>query len=206
MTWVSIKEAVKHYNVSIPTLRRWADDRTVPSRRTPTGNRQFKIPENDEEELDIQDDRTDYIYVRVSSYKQRDDMERQKTFLSTQFPSHIIISDIGSGLNFKRSGFISLLEQIQTKSVRQIVVTSKDRLCRFGFELVEILCKQHGSEILVLEQNDKSPEGELATDLLDIIQVFCCRRNGKRRYTNKMSKNKIESQTSSEKAITTMVS
>lgn len=206
MSWASIKEASSHYNVSIPTLRRWADDRIVPSRRTPTGNRQFKIQEINEDELGCENDRTIYIYVRVSSYKQRDDMERQKTFLSTQFPSHIIISDIGSGLNFKRSGFISLLEQIQTKSVGQIVVASRDRLCRFGFELVEILCQQHGSEILVLEHNDKSPEGELAADLLDIIQVFCCRRNGKRRYTNKMSQNKITPQTSSEKNTSTMVS
>lgn len=192
--WLRVNEAARYYNISNYTVRKWADLGKLPSRRTPTNQRQIQIIENS----DPGPERTDYIYVRVSSYKQKDDLARQKTFLSQKFPFHSVISDVGSGLNFKRRGLISLLEHIQDGTVGQIVVTSRDRLCRFGFELIEEIARYNGSKILVLEHNDDSPEGELAADLLDIVQVFCCRRNGKRRYKDQTVKNPVETEPSSE--------
>ena len=198
--WVYLKEATEHYQASAPTLRRWADTGKVPSRRAPSGHRQFKISTGP----NPQSERSNYVYVRVSSRKQKDDLERQASFLSQQFPQHKIIKDFGSGINYKRPGLISLLELVEADLVGEIVVASKDRLCRFGFELIDwakgrALEEQHDTEILVLEQNDNSPEKELSAELLDIIQVFCCRRNGKRRYdTSKLLKAKTNPKTSPE--------
>jgi len=191
--WVYLKDAKEHYQVSAPTLRRWADTGKIPSRRAPSGHRQFKISTGPSKI----GGRSNYLYVRVSSRKQKDDLERQASFLSQQFPQHKIIKDYGSGINYKRKGLVSLLELVEADLVGQIVVASKDRLCRFGFELIDWICEQHDTEIMVLEQNNGSPEEELGAELLDIIQVFCCKRNGKRRYnTNKLLEAKIKSQTS----------
>lgn len=102
-----------------------------------------------------------------------------------RFPDHEVVTDVGSGINWKRPGLLSILERAQRGTVRQVVVASRDRLCRFAFELVEHVLKTGGAELLVLESDDQSPEQELSDDLMSIVQVFCCRRNGKRRYTRK---------------------
>lgn len=199
--WVSIGKAAKFYSVSISTLRRWVDTDKLQSRRTLTGQRQVNIDPN----FGLPE-RKNIIYVRVSSYKQRDDLERQKDFLSTKYPEHDIISDIGSGVNFKRQGFIALLESIQEGNIGEVVVASKDRLCRFGFEIIEWLCQYHNTKLVVLEHDQFSPEEELASELLDIVQVFCCRRNGKRRYCNKNPKDEVKSDSSSKENPSSMES
>ena len=98
-----------------------------------------------------------------------------------QYPGHTVISDIGSGLKFKRKGLLSLLELCERGLVQEVVVASKDRLCRFGFDLVAWFFERQGVRLLVLEQDDKSPEAELAEDVLSVVQVFSCRWNGRRR-------------------------
>jgi len=75
----------------------------------------------------------------VSSRKQKDDLERQCTFLKNKFPNHTLIKDIGSGLNYKRPGLLKLLEFSNSGRAEEIIVSSKDRLCRFGFELLQWL-------------------------------------------------------------------
>lgn len=185
--WASIGKASKFYGVSISTLRRWVDGDKLQSRRTPTGQRQVYI-----DPFFGAPPRKAIVYVRVSSHKQKDDLERQKNFLSSKYPNHEVVSDIGSGINFKRPGFVSLLESIQEGAIGEIVVASKDRLCRFGFEIIEWLCQYHNTKLVVLEHRDFSPEEELSAELLDIVQVFCCRRNGHRRYSNKISKDEVK--------------
>jgi predicted site-specific integrase-resolvase len=132
------------------------------------------------------------IYTRVSSSKQKNDLDRQTAFLQNKYPNHIVIKDIGSGLNYKRKGLLKLLELSFKGLVGEVVVYSKDRLCRFGFELVEWLLLQNDSKILVLEQIDKSPEQEFSEDILSILQVFACRWNGKRKYTDKNKEIQVE--------------
>jgi putative resolvase len=187
--WISTKEACKIYGVSGNTIRRWADDGTIIFKRTPRGPRRYFIsrngvlgtPENSER-------RDNYIYARVSSAKQREDLDRQTTFLRDKYPDHTIIKDIGSGLNYKRKGLLRLLELSNNGRVEQVVVFSKDRLCRFGFELLQWQFTQNNTKLLVHEQIDKSPETEFSEDILAILQVFACRWNGKRKY--KIDKNK----------------
>jgi putative resolvase len=127
-------------------------------------------------------------YARVSSEHQRGDLERQIADLQRHFPDHEIISDIGSGLNWKRRGFTALLERIYSGGVEEVVVTRKDRLCRFGSELVEWIFAKSGTQLMVLGSDvsaDSSEVSELAEDLLSITTVFVARHNGLRSAANR---------------------
>jgi predicted site-specific integrase-resolvase len=125
------------------------------------------------------------IYIRVSSTKQRDDLERQKNFMSNKYPNFRIYKDIGSGINFKRPQLLNMLEHVKNGSIETIVISSKDRLCRIAFDLFVWFFKQYNCELVVLEQNDLSKAEEWESELLSIVQIFCCRWNGKRRYIEK---------------------
>ena len=124
-------------------------------------------------------------YCRVSSQGQKADLERQVAHLRLLYPHHRIIRDIGSGLNFKRKGLSSLVEQSLHGRIREIVVTHRDRLCRFGFELLEKIIESNHGKIVVLNQAETSPEGELCNDLLSIITVFSSRLYGLRAHSIK---------------------
>jgi len=193
--WVPHQKACAFYGVSINTLRQWADSDKVIYKRKPSGHRVYLISSNCSETrktpLQFYEN---IIYCRVSSNKQKDDLNRQCQFLLDKYPGSKIIKDIGSGLNYKRKGLLKLLELSNNKRVNQIIISSKDRLCRFGFELIEWQLLQNNTKILVQDKTDKTPEQEFTEDILSILQVFACRWNGKRKYTitNKNKKNQIE--------------
>src|SRR4029078_2567472 len=180
--WIATKEACALYGVSGNTIRRWADNGSIDYKRTPGNNRVFYISSNGVFASPTKT-KSNYIYARVSSYKQRDDMERQISFLRDKYPNYTIIKDIGSGLNYKRRGLLKLLELSSKGNIDTIVVFSKDRLCRFGFDLFSWIFDQNNTKLLVYEHQDKSPEQEFTEDILAILQVFACRWNGKRKYT-----------------------
>ena len=102
------------------------------------------------------------------------------------FPDAEVVKDIGSGLNYKRKGLKTLLERAMRGDKLKVVVAHRDRLCRFGFELIEHIIKLAGSEIVVLKESSLSPEQELTTDLLSNIHVFSCRLYGLRNYKSKI--------------------
>jgi predicted site-specific integrase-resolvase len=186
--WVSTGEACEFYGVAGNTVRRWADNGTIVSKRTPRGPRRYFISEKGILSTEQNtSNRKNYIYVRVSSNKQREDMDRQEAFLRDKYPDHEVVKDIGSGLNYKRKGLLRLLRMSNKNEVGEIVVFSEDRLCRFGFELLEFQFSENNAKLVVHEQLDKSPEEEFTEDILAILQVFACRWNGKRKY--KINKN-----------------
>lgn len=123
-------------------------------------------------------------YCRVSSSKQKDDLERQienvKTYMIARGYSFSIISDIGSGINYNKKGLNQLIDLIINGEVEKIVVLYKDRLLRFGFEIIENLCNRYGTTIEVIDSTEKTEEQELVEDLTQIITVFSCRLQGKR--------------------------
>ena len=133
-------------------------------------------------------------YCRVSTSSQKEDLERQVEFFRCKYPNHEIIKDIGSGLNFKRKGFNSILDFAFKGDIGEVVVTHKDRLCRFGFELVLRIIESTNGKILVLDKEETSPEKELVNDILSIITVFSSRLYGLRSHA---IKNKIREATSS---------
>ena len=185
MVYVKGEKYKKLYSVSTQTLRSWADTGKVESVRTPGGVRLYKLPEDQHLQLQNQAAQLSISYIRVSSGKQKDDLERQRTFMLDRFPDNEVIADIGSGVNWKRKGLLAILDQANRGNVKEVVVASRDRLCRFAFELLEYILKQRGVQLTVLDSKDASAEEELSDDLLSIVQIFCCRKNGKRRYASR---------------------
>ena len=126
------------------------------------------------------DTRIESIYARVSTRKQLDYLNTQVSLLQAKFPSAIVYRDCASGLNFKRKGLLSLLQQVLAGRVRVVHVAYRDRLCRFAYDLIEHIFKHHGTEISVEAHDTSSPETELADDVLSIITVFSARMYGRR--------------------------
>ena len=187
--FVSTRKAREYFQVNEATLRKWADDGIIPSIRTPKGTRLYNmsryIKENTKYENNIneQNEKTSLCYCRVSSAGQKEDLKRQIEYMQEKFPNHRIIYDIGSGINFKRKGLRTILELAMSKQLKEVVVSYRDRLCRFAFELLEWVFQYNGVKLVVLNANvEFSENSELAEDLLAIINVFNCRVNGKRKY------------------------
>lgn len=183
--YISPRHITKQFNITSGTLRLWAENGKIRYiRPNKTGGRLYNT--NDVEQIfgsnsAFKNQKT-ICYARVSSSHQKQDLERQETFLKQKYPDAIIIKDIGSGLNWKRKGFNSLLEQIIAGDIQEVVVTYKDRLCRFGIELIEWLFKKFNVKLVVLSQDidQKDISRELAEDLLAITTVFVARNNGLR--------------------------
>lgn len=122
------------------------------------------------------------IYARVSSRGQKEDLERQSALLKERYPSHRVIKDIGSGLNSKRKGFKTVLDLAINGRLKEVVVTHKDRLVRFNFEMLEYIIKSKGGRIVVLYDRETSPLEELTEDIISIVQVFSSRLYGLRSW------------------------
>ena len=194
-TYTKVKEI---YNVSPETVRNWAKRGQIKYKCVQNATRKTWLFDIDSIGEYLQSDTnkveedqakagtksTRIIYIRVSSAGQSADLERQRELLTLAFPNTEIISDIGSGLNFHRPGLASLVRKICRDQVSQIIITYKDRLCRFAFELLELVCKEHGCSILVygdgIEGIEHNDEHELKDDLLSIVNVFVASHNGKR--------------------------
>ena len=185
--WLTNKQACSFFGVTKITLTRWEQAGKIKTKRTDGNHRRYLVCDTNIGG-DTETEAGNYIYTRVSSSKQKDDLRRQKDFLSEQYPNYTVIEDIGSGLNYKRRGLLKLLELSNKGQVKRLVVFSKDRLCRFGFELLQWQFLQNNTELVVHEQIDKTPEEEFTEDILAILQVFACRWNGKRKY--RINKNK----------------
>ena len=123
-------------------------------------------------------------YCRVSSPKQKDDLERQvenlRTYLYAQGQPFEIIIDVGSGINYKKKGLQDLIRRIESNQAEKVVILYKDRLLRFGFELIETIAAIHGCKIEIVDTTQKSEQQELVEDLVQIITVFSCKLQGKR--------------------------
>ena len=161
--YIRPEEACKKLQVSNETLKRWAKAGKIDFIRTEGGHRRYDISKiyPDESKSSSSADRQCICYARVSSSSQKEDLERQAEYLSIRFPNYKIIKDVGSGLNFKRKGFKAILGLALRGEIQQLVVTYKDRLCRFGFELLSAIIQHHHGSILVLNtEADSTPEHE----------------------------------------------
>jgi predicted site-specific integrase-resolvase len=177
--WKRITEASKYFGVTAGTLRRWSDENKVQYKRTFGNQRLYCI---NKPVVQKPEKSQCYIYVRVSSKKQVDDLQRQKQFLLDKYPGYNVIEDVGSGINYKRKGLRKLLLLSLEGKCKEVVVSHKDRLCRFGFELLEFLFSQNFTKLTIVDKTTKTHEQEFSEDILSILQVYCCKWNGKRRY------------------------
>lgn len=186
--YVSGKTAKELLEVSDNTLRRWANEGKIDFIRNSERGKRFynvnSLSTNCSLGIKNSDSKQIYCYCRVSSAHQKDDLERQIALMQQLYPNATIIKDIGSGINWKRRGLLSLIQQVKNGQVEQVIVAFKDRLCRFAYELIEFFCSLYEVEILVLNKGEenKSADVELSEDILSIIHVFSCKKMGQRRY------------------------
>jgi predicted site-specific integrase-resolvase len=196
--------AAKILNVSGTTLQNWAENGTIHYYRNgERGKRWYNVKEfldrncTDRSAEPTEPIKRRIVYARVSTRGQKDDLERQCQYLQSRYPNHELITDIGSGLNYKRKGLKTILDYAIKGSVQELVVAHKDRLCRFGFELIEwIVSTFSKGTIVVLDNHKSSPQEEMCSDILSIITVFGARINGLKKYKpilqNELEKREVD--------------
>jgi putative resolvase len=185
---VKIGEASALLGVTPQTLRKWEETgELLPERRSKTGTRYYDVNKlagiNNEGQPTV-------CYARVSSHDQKEDLNRQQALLEAYCAAKgwrcEVIRDLGSGMNYRKQGLNQLLELIMTRKMKRLVLTHKDRLLRFGAELIFTLCELQGIEIVIIHQGEQpSFEEELAQDVLEIITVFSARLYGSRSHKHK---------------------
>ena len=183
------KDFAELLGVSVKTLQRWDRDGILKANRTPTDRRyytydqylQFKGIKTENDVRDV------VIYARVSTKNQKDDMQNQVEFLK-QFCNakgmivNQCIEDFGSGLNYNRKKWNQLLDEVMENKIKTIVISSKDRFIRFGYDWFEKFCMKFNTTIMVVNNESLSPNEELVQDIISILHVFSCRLYGLRKY------------------------
>lgn len=193
--YVVAKVACKYYNVSDNTLRRWAESGKIEYTKTEGGHHRYKIPDTDEAQA-----RVSCVYARVSARKQEEDLTRQVESLSKEYPNHTVYKDIGSGINFHRKGFQTLVERVIRGEIKEVVVANRDRLTRFGFEFVEWLFQKYNTQIIIISDPKRDPQKEFVDGLLSIITVYTARYYGQR-HGNANAKDPVLPDLDAEKAV-----
>ena len=183
------KDFAELLGVSVKTLQRWDREGILKANRTPTDRRyytydqylQFKgiNTENDNRQI--------VIYARVSTRNQKEDLQNQITFLRQFCNAKGIIvdqciEDYGSGLNYNRKKWNQLLDEVMEQKIKTIIVTHKDRFVRFGYDWFEKFCMKFNTTIVVVNNEELSPQEELVQDIVSILHVFSCRLYGLRKY------------------------
>jgi len=200
--YISGKEASKILGVHQRTLYQWEEKGQIQTIRTPGNKRLYNVKKYLElnkcknnqieecinlDDLDKKQERLNICYTRVSTINQKNDLERQKDLLKAKYNNYIFIEDIGSGLNLNKRGLNKIIHLAIQGKVNELVVAYKDRLTRFGFELIEeIITKYSKGKITILnKRQDTDPEEELVKDVMTIMNVYVAKMNGLRRYKNK---------------------
>ena len=200
--FVKIGEASKILGVHTQTLRRWEEGGVItPAKRTPKGTRLYSL----QELLGVNDLSSPTIaYARVSSSDQMEDLERQhavlEAFCNKNGWQTEIIRDLGSGMNSNKKGLLRLLDLMVHGQMSRLVITHKDRLLRFGAEIVFRICELKGIEVVIINKGEQpSFEEELTRDVLEIMTVFCAKLYGQRSHKSKKMAEQIENIVAEEK-------
>ena len=201
------KEASKILGIHPRTLYLWEERGTIETiRNIPNGKRYYNVIKYlseqglkcdkiiNEKEIkcskieDIEKEKKIKIcYARVSSSGQKDDLERQKKLLKEKYPNYYLLEDIGSGMNLTKKGLLKIIDLGINGKIEELVIVHKDRLAKFGYELIEYIIKKFSSgKITIINKKEEiEPEEEMVKDVLQIMNVFVEKMNGRRKYTNK---------------------
>ena len=187
---VNISEAAQILGVTTTTLRNWDKKGLLkPDELTKGKARRYRIESLRNVNRNIiftKDDLKTITYARVSSHNQKEDLNRQvhllELYCSKRGYKYEVIQDIGSGMNYYKKGLTKLIDLILDNQVQRLILTHKDRLLRFGAELVFSICEAKNVEVIIINQGEEPPsfEEELAKDILEIITVFSARLYGSR--------------------------
>lgn len=187
------KDFAELLGISVKTLQRWDRQGILKANRTPTDRRyytydqylQFKGIQTENDIRDI------VIYARVSTRNQKDDLKNQIEFLKQFCNSKGMIvnqcmEDFGSGINYNRKKWNKLLEEVMENKIKTIVISSKDRFIRFGYDWFEKFCEKFNTKIIIVNNETFSPNEELVQDIISILHVFSGRLYGLRKYKNQI--------------------
>jgi len=204
--YVGGKEASEILGIHQRTLYQWEKKNWIDTIRTEGGKRLYNVEKYMKEKeckdnikclenldkLDETKDKLNISYVRVSSLGQKDDLERQKKMIKEKYPDHVMIEDIGSGIKLTKRGILKIIKLAIEGKINELVVAYKDRLARFGYDLIEELLKEYSdAKIVVINKKDEEePEEELMKDVLQIMNVFVAKMNGLRKYKYKREEKK----------------
>jgi putative resolvase len=170
------------------TLQKWDRKGILKAHRSPTNRRYYThVQYLQYRGLVAQEQGLTIVYARVSGVAQKPELANQVNALETYCKQHSItvdewMSDIGSGLNYKRKQFNRLMEMIELGQVRRLIIAHRDRLVRFGYEYIDAFCERHHTELVVINGEAMSPEQELVRDLIAIVTVFSARLHDLRSY------------------------
>jgi predicted site-specific integrase-resolvase len=190
-TYITGAKAAKILDITQQTLRTYADKGCIKFIRTVGGKRRYNVEsyirDHGNTESATEPIKKKIIYARVSTRKQSSDLEHQVKFLKDKYPDFDVITDIGSGINFRRRGFKRILELAMSGNLEVLAVAHKDRLCRIAFELVEWILQKHGCTTIVVQSVPvhKGTEQEFVDDIISIIHSFSARTYGHRSYSSK---------------------
>lgn len=191
---MSTGKAAAYLGVGVKTLQRWDREKRLCPDRTGTGRRLY-----DQAQLDafigkrrVAIAKRTVVYCRVSSAAQKPDLKNQRKVLedfcaARGIANPIFVEEVGGGLNLTRPKFVTIMDAIEARSVSSLVIAHKDRLVRFGFSWFERFCQEHECELLILNNEQLSPEQEMVQDLLTIVHCFSARLYGLRNYKKKLA-------------------
>ncbi|MBQ6909533.1 MAG: IS607 family transposase [Synergistaceae bacterium] len=204
MELVSIGKFAKMVGVTVTTLRRMHKRGDfIPYHITKSGTRYYSMEQLKEFSGPIKSEKTVIGYCRVSTAAQKDDLvtqiENVKSYMYSRGYKFEIITDVGSGINYKKKGLLQLINRINNHEVSVVVVLYKDRLIRFGFDLLNYLCEINGVKIEIIDNTEYSKEQELTDDLIQIITVFANRLYGQRSKKTKKLIDEIKQNAKSNK-------
>ena len=201
---ISIGQAAKLLGVHVQTLRNWEKSgKLKPDSISPGGTRRYnsdtimRISGKELPQIE-KDDRVTIAYARVSSQDQKEDLKRQAQVLELYCAEHgykyELITDLGSGMNYYKKGLTTLISRILDDGVKRLVLTHKDRLLRFGAELIFSICEAKGVEVVIINRGEEeaSFEEDLAKDVSEIITVFSARLYGSRSGKNRKIIEKLQ--------------
>lgn len=171
--FVTLSKASEYYGVTKVTIRRWSQAGKIQVLSTPGAQHRYWIP-LDNIQCEFDGKRYQAIYARVSTSRQRTDLERQVNILKEKHARAVVFTDIGSSLNYQRHSFQKLLSEVLQGRISQIFCSHKDRIARFGFDLIVSICKRFGTDVIVdsLVDIPNSIEQELIEDLLACTHSF----------------------------------
>ena len=186
--YLSPKETCKILGVHYKTLYNWADKGLIEVLRLPGGKRMYNVEDFVSKHSNApKKNKRNICYCRVSTHGQKPNLIRQIEYMKENYPQYEIIKDVGSGMNFKRRGFKKIIKFAINGEINELVVAYKDRLCRFGYEMIKDLINEYSKgKIIVLNKTDLSPTEEMTRDIVSIINIFNKRINGLRKYKKKI--------------------
>ena len=187
MEYVKRKEALEILGVCYKTLYKMADNKEIETAKMGS-NIVYNVQKYLRDHNISKINKKKICYCRVSSNKQKEDLKRQVEYMERRYPNNLIIADIGSGLNYKRKGLQEIIVMAINGEIEELVIAYKDRLTRFGYEMLEFIITKYSNGKIIIINNDEeqTPTEELTKDILSIMNVYVAKINGLRKYKNQI--------------------